>query len=79
MSSIFYMIIITKREFEEAYLNFFRENDVHMVLSDLCRGTAQKKTLDYLGIEKTEKITFHNIEIEKEEGKAKKSCKPDGN
>lgn len=59
MSNIFYMIIITKREFEEAYLNFFRENDVHMVLSDLCRGTAQKKMLDYLGIEKTEKIMFH--------------------
>ncbi len=61
MGNMFYMIIITKREYEEAYHEFFKENEISTVLSDLCRGTAQKKTLDYLGIEKTEKIMFHAI------------------
>lgn len=61
MGNMFYMIIITKREYEEGYHEFFKENGISMVLSDLCKGTAQKKTLDYLGIEKTEKIMFHAI------------------
>lgn len=59
MSNMFYMIIITKREYEEGYHKFFKEHNVNLVLSSLCKGTAQKKTLDYLGIEKTEKIMFH--------------------
>lgn len=58
---MFYMIIITNREFEEAYHRFFKVNRMHLVLSDFCKGTAQKKVLDYLGIEKTEKIMFHAI------------------
>ncbi len=61
MGNMFYMIIITKREFEKAYHEFFKENEISMVLSDFCKGTAQKKTLDYLGIEKTEKVMFHAI------------------
>lgn len=59
MSNMFYMIIITKREYEEGYHEFFKENKINMVMSVLCKGTAQKKTLDYLGIEKTEKLMFH--------------------
>jgi len=55
------MIIITQREYENTYHEFFKENGINTVLSDLCKGTAQKKTLDYLGIEKTEKIMFHVI------------------
>ena len=61
MGNMFYMIVITKREYEEAYHEFFKENEIFMVLSEFCKGTAQKKTLDYLGIEKTEKIMFQAI------------------
>ena len=58
MLGLKYLILITQREYSEKYLDFFSRHGVHRVLSTLSHGTANKKTLDYLGVEKTEKITF---------------------
>lgn len=60
MSNMYYMVTITKREFGEAYSQFFKDNGVH-TLSALCEGTAQQKTLDLLGIEKTEKVMLTSV------------------
>ena len=58
MLGIKYLILITQREYSERYLDFFNRHGVERVISVLSHGTANEKTLDYLGIEKTEKITF---------------------
>ena len=46
------LITIIKREFEDAYIELFQKNGVHILFGSLCSGTAQQKALDYLGIEK---------------------------
>ena len=58
MLGIKYLILITQREYSEKYLYFFSRHGVYRVLSTLAHGTANAKTLDYLGVEKTEKMTF---------------------
>lgn len=61
MSNMYYMVTVTKREFGEEYLQFFHENGAHSLSAALCEGTAQQKTLDLLGIEKTEKVMFTSV------------------
>ena len=61
MLGIKYLILITQREYSEKYLDFFSRHGVYRVLSTLAHGTANAKTLDYLGVEKTEKMTFEAI------------------
>ena len=61
MLGIKYLILITQREYSERYLDFFNRHGVGRVLSILSHGTANEKTLDYLGVEKTEKITFETM------------------
>ena len=56
MGNMYYLITIAKREYGEDFIEFFYESGVHSLTAALCEGTAQKKTLDLLGIEKTEKI-----------------------
>ena len=58
---LYYLVTITKREYGEAYLQYFYENGVHSLTAALCEGTAQQKTLDRLGIEKTEKIMLSSV------------------
>lgn len=50
------MITITKRDYEEDYLDFFRRHGVNNVLSQLCNGTATESMLSLMGIEQTEKV-----------------------
>ena len=57
MSNMLYnLVTITKREYGEAFIRYFHENGIHSLSAALCEGTAQQKTLDLLGIEKTEKM-----------------------
>ena len=58
---LYYLVTITKREYGDAYLRYFYENGVHSLTAALCEGTAQQKTLDRLGIEKTEKIMLSSV------------------
>ncbi len=61
MLGLRYLVTITKREFEEDYLDFFRRHGVNNVISQLCNGTASESTLNLLGLEKTEKIMFSTM------------------
>ncbi len=58
MKGLKYLITITKREYAEHYLDFFRQHGVKTVISSLCNGTASESTLNLMGLEKTEKIMF---------------------
>ncbi len=59
MKGLKFMVTITKREYAEIYLDFFRKHNVENVISLLCNGTASQSVLDILGIEKTEQIMFN--------------------
>lgn len=56
-----YLIVVTKREYSEQYLEFFNSHGVKGVLSTLCNGTANDSMLAFLSLEKTEKIMFETI------------------
>lgn len=61
MLDLKYLITITKREFAEQYNEFFKKHGANNVLSKLCNGTASQKILDFLSLEKTEKVMFETL------------------
>ena len=61
MFGLKYMITITKREYEEEYIDFFRRHGVERVLTQLCNGTATESTLSLMGLEKTEKVMLSTM------------------
>ena len=56
MGGLYCMITIVRRELGERFMTFYKKNGIRTHMASLCNGTAQQKTLDYLGLEKTEKI-----------------------
>ena len=56
MRNLYCMLTIVRRELGEQFISFYKKNGMKTAFASLCNGTAQQKTLDYLGIEKTEKI-----------------------
>lgn len=61
MLGLRYLITITKREYEQEYLDFFHRHGANNVISTLCNGTATESTLNLLGLEKTEKVMFETM------------------
>ena len=61
MNGLKYLVVITKREYSEAYLDFFRRHNTTGIISLLCQGTANEGMLNLLGIEKTDKIMFNTM------------------
>lgn len=66
MQGLKYLTAITKRAYSEAYVDFFKKYDATLILSKLCFGTANEKTLSYLGLEKTEMVMFETIVTDKD-------------
>ena len=58
MLGLKYLIVVTKREYAENYIDFFHRHEVTRIISSLCNGTASENTLNLMGIEKTEKVMF---------------------
>ena len=56
MKGLRYFIVITKRAFSEAYLDFFFYLFAKNVLATQCRGSAGHKILEYMALEDCEKI-----------------------
>lgn len=61
MKNIYFLITIVRRADAEEYENFYAEHGVGVLYSLNCNGTAHKKTLDLLGIEKSEKTMLFTI------------------
>ena len=61
MLGLKYMVTITKREYEEDFIDFFHRHGVTSVLTQLCNGTATESTLSILGLEKTEKVMLSSM------------------
>lgn len=58
MKGLRYLITITRREFAQEYLDFFERHNVSTVFATQGRGTATGTILEYMGLEKSDKIMF---------------------
>lgn len=61
MLALKYVSVITKREYSEQYLDFFRRHGATGVVSMLCNGTATDTMLSKLSLEKTEKVMLSTM------------------
>lgn len=55
MNGIRLMTIITKREYESAYVEFLKKDGLTAIFGTPCQGTAGMNVLNLLGMEQTEK------------------------
>ena len=55
MKNLFLLVTIVRRRDEAEYEEFYRSKGINVVYHVICNGTAQTKTLNLLGIERTEK------------------------
>ena len=58
MDGLKYLLTITNREFAEDYIEFFSKHKMLNVMNFFANGTATTTTLNYMGLEKTEKVMF---------------------
>ena len=61
MSSYSLLINILRNDFEKQYMDYYKKNGVKTVFTTLCKGTASKSMLDYLGIEENGKVMFQML------------------
>ena len=73
MKDIYLWITIVKRDDTEEYESFYREHDVSVIYTTPCTGTAHAKTLDLLGIERTEKTMLFTIVTDRTLKKVKRA------
>lgn len=58
MNQLYLMGIVSNRNMRDKYAEFFKEHNVHVVLSTLGMGTAHSSILNYLGLEASEKAVY---------------------
>ena len=61
MKNIYFLITILKRSDTEEYERFYTNHGIGILYSLNCNGTAHAKTLDLLGIERSEKTMLFTI------------------
>lgn len=61
MQNVYIFITIIKKSDADEFLNFFLEHDTAPMYSTICQGAANFKTLDLLGLEKSEKVMMQSL------------------
>lgn len=61
MNDSYFLVTIVKKELEEQFNRFYQEHGVQTLYGAPAHGTAKRKMLDYLGIEKTEKSVVFSM------------------
>ena len=56
MNGIKFFLAITRREYTEQYLDFFKDKGVERLFTELCLGTIGDSTLSLLGLESNKRI-----------------------
>ena len=56
MQNVYLFITIIKKSDSEEFIRFYLEHDAAPIYSTICQGSANSKTLDLLGLEKSEKV-----------------------
>ena len=65
MKDLFLLITIVRRQDADEYESFYRSRDIDVIYHVRCNGTAHAKTLDLLGIDRTEKTMLLSTVTEK--------------
>ena len=55
------LINILRSDLEEQYMDYYKRNGVKTIFTTLCKGTASKSMLDYLGIEENGKVMLQML------------------
>ena len=61
MNELYLMVTITERGSAKRFVELFSRHNVTVTLSTLGAGTARSELLDYLGLEKTEKVITFSV------------------
>lgn len=61
MQDLYFVITILRRQYEENFIRFFRENGVARVLGMPCEGTAAHELLDILGLEAVQRTALFAV------------------
>ncbi len=61
MQNVYLFITIIKKSDAVEFLNFYLEHDAAPIYSSICQGSANFKTLDLLGLEKSEKVMMQSL------------------
>lgn len=61
MTDAYFLVTITKRTLLSEYSEYFEKKGVKSLFFALCKGTAVQKTLDYFGLERTDKIVLYSV------------------
>ena len=61
MKDVYFLITIIRRSDTREYERFYSEHNVNLLYAINCNGTVHKRTLDLLGIERTEKTLLFTI------------------
>ncbi len=63
--NLYWLLTIIQRSDSEEYEEFYLNHGINVAYNVPCNGTAQRKTLDLLGIERTDKSMLFSIVSEK--------------
>lgn len=61
MKNVYFLITIIRRKDAREYEEFYKRHNVQAAYAINCNGTVHKKTLDLLGIERTEKTMLTTV------------------
>ena len=61
MKNVHFLITIIRRSDSREYEEFYKKHDLHALYAINCNGTVHKKTLDLLGIERSEKTMLLTV------------------
>ncbi len=58
MKGLRFLIVITRKDYTEKYMDFFRQHGVETAFATTCKGTASHNILEYLSLTDTDKVMF---------------------
>ncbi|MBE6647815.1 MAG: P-II family nitrogen regulator [Ruminococcaceae bacterium] len=61
MQNVYLFMTIIKKSDSEEFIDFYLKHDAAPIYSTICQGSANSKTLDLLGLEKSEKIMMQSL------------------
>ena len=61
MSELYLMVSITERTSAKVFTSIYARYGAEVALNTVCSGTAVNETLNYLGLEKTEKVMIFSV------------------
>lgn len=64
MGKLYLMTTIVDRKVGKKYLELYKENEQHVMFTSLGEGTASSDMLDYLGLDKAEKLVVFSVHEE---------------